>query len=114
MELEKKSPDYCLFAVVIILLSIGTCMIFSSSFIMADKWYGDSYYFLKKQIIYAIIALIVLLFSMNIDYHFYKKVSTPLLIISIILLSAVFIPGVGRSAGGAVRWVKFGILSLPQ
>ena len=112
MELEKKSPDYCLFAVVIILLSIGTCMIFSSSFIMADKWYGDSYYFLKKQIIYAIIALIVLLFSMNIDYHFYKKVSTPLLIISIILLSAVFIPGVGRSAGGAVRWVKFGILSF--
>ena len=112
MELEKKSPDYCLFAVVIILLSIGTCMIFSSSFIMADKWYGDSYYFLKKQIIYAIIALIVLLFSMNIDYHFYKKVSIPLLIISIILLSAVFIPGVGRSAGGAVRWVKFGILSF--
>ena len=112
MELEKKSPDYCLFVVVIILLSIGTCMIFSSSFIMADKWYGDSYYFLKKQIFYAIIALIVLLFSMNIDYHFYKKVSTPLLIISIILLSAVFIPGVGRSAGGAVRWVKFGILSF--
>ena len=112
MELEKKSPDYCLFAVVIILLSIGTCMIFSSSFIMADKWYGDSYYFLKKQIIYAIIALIVLLLSINIDYHFYKKVSIPLLIISIILLSAVFIPGVGRSAGGAVRWVKFGILSF--
>ena len=112
MELEKKSPDYCLLAVVIILLSIGTCMIFSSSFIMADKWYGDSYYFLKKQIIYAIIALIVLLLSINIDYHFYKKVSIPLLIISIILLSAVFIPGVGRSAGGAVRWVKFGILSF--
>ncbi|MCK5767835.1 MAG: cell division protein FtsW, partial [Candidatus Atribacteria bacterium] len=112
MILEKKFPDFYLFAIVIILLIIGICMVFSSSFIMADKWYGDSYYFLKKQIIYAIIALIVFLFSINIDYHHYKKISIPLLILSIILLSVVFIPGVGRSAGGAIRWINLGLFSF--
>ena len=112
MILEKKFPDYYLFAIVIILLTIGICMVFSSSFIMADKWYGDSYYFLKKQIIYAIIALIVFLFSTNIDYHHYKKISKPLLILSIILLSVVFIPGVGRSAGGAIRWINLSLFSF--
>jgi len=112
MILEKKFPDYYLFAIIIILLTIGICMVFSSSFIMADKWYGDSYYFLKKQIIYAIIALIVLLFSINIDYHHYKKISIPLLILSIILLSMVFIPGIGRSAGGAIRWINLGLFSF--
>jgi len=112
MILERKSPDYLLFAVVIMLLSIGTCIIFSSSFIMAEKWYGDSYYFLKKQIVYVIIALAVLLFSMNIDYHFYKKISTPLLILSVMLLAMVFIPGVGRSAGGATRWINLEYFSF--
>jgi len=112
MILEKKFPDFYLFAIVIILLTIGICMVFSSSFIMADKWYGDSYYFLKKQIIYAIIALIVFLFSTNIDYHHYKKISKPLLILSIILLSAVFIPGIGRSAGGAIRWINLRLFSF--
>jgi len=112
MILEKKSPDFYLFAIVVILLFIGTCMIFSSSYITANKWYGDSYYFLKKQIIYAIMALVVLLLSMNIDYHHYKKISLPLLILSIIFLSVVYVPGIGRSAGGAVRWIKIGFFSF--
>ncbi|MEA2021223.1 MAG: putative lipid II flippase FtsW [Candidatus Caldatribacteriota bacterium] len=112
MILEKKFPDFYLFAIIIILLTIGICMVFSSSFIMADKWYGDSYYFLKKQIIYAIIALVVLLFSININYHHYKKISIPLLILSIIFLSVVFIPGIGRSAGGAIRWINLGLFSF--
>ncbi|GAH12089.1 unnamed protein product, partial [marine sediment metagenome] len=53
MLTEKKSPDLWLFITVIILMAIGICMVFSSSYIMAYKWYGDSYYFLKRQLIYA-------------------------------------------------------------
>ncbi|MBA7517197.1 peptidoglycan glycosyltransferase FtsW [subsurface metagenome] len=60
MLTEKRSPDLWLFIVVIILMAIGTCMVFSSSYIMAYKWYGDSYYFLKRQLIYAIIHCIAI------------------------------------------------------
>jgi len=112
MIMKNKSPDFYLFAIVIILLSIGICMVFSSSFITADKWYGDSYYFLKKQIIYAIISLLVLIISMNINYQYYKKISIPFLILSILLLVLVFVPGIGRSAGGAIRWIKLGFFSF--
>ena len=48
MLIEKKSPDLWLFIVVILLMAIGLCMVFSSSYIMAYKWYGDSYYFFKR------------------------------------------------------------------
>jgi len=39
MLIEKRSPDLWLFVVVILLLAIGICMVFSSSYIMAYKWY---------------------------------------------------------------------------
>lgn len=112
MLIEKRSPDLWLFIVVIILMSIGTCMVFSSSYIMAYKWYGDSYYFLKRQLIYAIIALVVFFFAIHTDYHYYKKFTLPILILSIALLSMVYIPGIGRAAGGARRWIKIGFFSF--
>jgi len=112
MITEKNSPDLILFITVIILVAIGICMVFSSSFIMAYKWYGDSYYFLKKQILYAIIGLAVFIFSTYFDYHNYKKFTLPVLFISIILLCMVFVPGIGRAAGGARRWVKIEFFSL--
>jgi cell division protein FtsW len=112
MLIEKKSPDLSLFIVVIILMAVGLCMVFSSSYIMGYKWYGDSYYFLKRQLIYAIIALVAFFFAIYTDYHYYKKLTLPVLILSIILLSMVYIPSIGRSAGGASRWIKIGFFSF--
>jgi len=112
MLTEKRFPDLWLFITVIILMAIGICMVFSSSYIMAYKWYGDSYFFLKRQLIYAIIALIAFFFAIYTDYHYYKKFTLPILILSIALLSMVYIPSVGRSAGGASRWVKIGFFSF--
>ena len=112
MLTEKRSPDLWLFMVVILLMAVGICMVFSSSYIMAYKWYGDSYYFLKRQLIYVIIALIAFFFAIYTDYHYYKKFTLPILILSIALLSMVYISGIGRSIRGASRWLKIGIFSF--
>lgn len=112
MLTEKRSPDLGLFIVVIILMAIGICMVFSSSSIMAYKWYGDSYYFLKRQLIYAMIALLAFFFAIYTDYHYYKKFTLLILILSIALLSMVYIPSIGRAAGGARRWIKIGFFSF--
>lgn len=112
MLIEKKSPDLWLFIVVILLMAIGLCMVFSSSYIMAYKWYEDSYYFLKKQLIYAMIALIAFFFAINTDYRYYKKFTLPILILSITLLCLVYIPNIGRTAGGASRWIRIGFFSF--
>ena len=112
MIIEKKSPDLWLFIAVIMMMAIGVCMVFSSSYIMAYKWYGDSYFFLKRQILYAIIGLMIFFFAIYTDYHYYKKLALPILILSIALLSMVYIPSIGRSAGGARRWVKIGFFSF--
>ncbi len=103
-----KQPDYMLIAIIFALVFFGIIMVFSSSYIMAYKWYGDSYYFFTKQAFSALIAIIVFLVTMNIDYQFWRKFATPILIISLFLLIILYIPGVTRYVRGARRWLYLG------
>jgi len=49
-----------------------------------------------------------MLLASRIDYRLLRFVAVPLLILAVALLAAVLIPGVGQSAGGATRWLRFG------
>lgn len=101
-----------LFTVAVILMCIGVVMIYSSSSIYAWERYKDSFFFLKRHLIFMLIGGALTFFFMSIDYHKLKAVSRPLLIISIILLVLVLIPGIGREVSGARRWFRFKFISF--
>ncbi|MFH0855718.1 MAG: putative lipid II flippase FtsW [Candidatus Omnitrophota bacterium] len=101
-----------LFAVTVILMCIGIIMIYSSSSIYAWERYKDSFFFLKRHLIFMLIGAILTFFFMSIDYHKLRQISRPLLIISIILLLLVLVPGLGREVSGARRWFRFKFLSF--
>lgn len=69
-------------------------------------------YYLKRQAIWAIIAIIALLVAYNIDYEIYRKYAIPLLAFSFFLLILVFVPGIGVERKGAHRWIGGGIFQL--
>src|SRR5690606_5750162 len=73
---------------------------------------SHSTYFLKRQIIYAVLGIIVLLVAYNIDYERYKKYASPALWITFVLLLLVYIPGIGITVKGARRWLNLGIMQL--
>jgi cell division protein FtsW len=81
-------------------------MVYSASAIMADKRYQDSFYFLKRQGGFAAVGFILMYVALQVDYHLWRKLAVPALIISLVLLGAVFIPGLGGSAGGSSRWIR--------
>jgi cell division protein FtsW len=101
-----------LFLITIILTAIGAVMIYSSSCVFAYENYGDSAYFLKRHIVFLFIGFITAASLMSFDYSKLKNFSKPFLIFSIFLLLAVFVPGIGRTAGGARRWINLGGLSF--
>ena len=101
-----------LFIITFSLITIGIVMIYSSSSLFAYEKYGDSAYFLKRHFLYMIIGIISAMIFMSFDYIKLRKLSKPLLLVSILLLMAVFIPGLGRTAGGARRWLSIGFLSF--
>jgi cell division protein FtsW len=87
-------------------------MIYSTSAIFAQDKYDDSYYYLKRQALWIIFGLIGFSVALNIDYRDFRKYSMPILLISMFLLALVFVPGIGRAAGGARRWIKVGAFSF--
>jgi len=105
---KEGKPDYYLILLVFILSLFGLIMIYSSSVIVSYKIFGYNWYYLNKQAISLLIGIVVWFIFAKIDYRVWQKSALYLLIATIILLIAVFIPGLGRSMGGATRWIGFG------
>ena len=112
MVIGPKSQDFTLFYTVIALLSFGIIMVYSSSAVSAYVNFDDSYYFFKRQIIWVTLGIIAMLFTLNIDYHVWRKLALPILIVTVVMLILVLIPGLGKVVNGARRWLGFGSLYL--
>ncbi len=99
---------------VILLLCIGTVMVFSSSYPYAKEYMeGDSYHFVKKQLVFAVAGVFAMSFIANVvDYHFLRKISKGLFVIGLVMLVLVLV--VGDGAKGAVRWLPIipGVISI--
>lgn len=106
---KRSSSFYFLLGATFLLLIFGIVMIFSSSSVTAFSKYGDSFYYLKRQILWALIGLSFLVFFANQDYHQIRKWLHAFLLVTLISLVVVLIPGVGKVAGGARRWIDVGL-----
>jgi len=112
LAVRPKSPDFVIFFAIIALLGIGVVMVYSASAISAYVNFNDSYYFLKRQIIWASLGILAMILTMNVDYHVWRKFAKPIMIVTLILLVLVLIPGLGKVVNGARRWLGFGSLYL--
>lgn len=107
--MRKRPFDFLIFLTVLTLLGLGTIMVFSAGSPHAYTYLnGDTYYFLKKQLVYVVLGLLGMFFTMNIDYRKLGKISPILFAISVCLLALVCVPGIGKSLNGARRWLGFG------
>ncbi len=103
---------YWLLGLTIVMLLFGLIMIFSASSVQAYDKHGDIYYYIKRQIAWALIGLFGLRFFSNYDYRKLKKFSVFGILLSVSLLILVFVPGIGEMAGGASRWLTIGPFSF--
>lgn len=113
MNRERKpranySPDIVIFLITLALLSIGVVMVFSASSVSARTVFGDTYYFLKRQLAWAGLGILAMIITMQIDYSSWKPLAWPALIISLLLLIAVLVPGLGVAIRGSRRWIDIG------
>jgi len=102
--------DHVLLLISVVLVILGSIMVFSSSVIMADARFQSPYVFAIKQIIWVIFGTVAMFILANSDYRDLQKMSRMLLIISIVLLVAVLVFGTVK--GGARRWLRFGWISF--
>ena len=107
---EKKGIDYPLLIFALLLFFFGTAMVFSAGAPYAAARYDDAFYFIKRQLIWGIIGILVMLAASKIPVALYKKVSVPLYFITLLLLALVLI--VGFVGNGAKRWISIGPITI--
>jgi cell division protein FtsW len=98
--------------VALILMALGLVILYSASAITAAKRYNDEAFFLRKQALWACLAIVVMLAAARIDYHVWEKWSPWMFGIGLALLALVLIPGIGVVVNGARRWLRFSEISF--
>ena len=109
---RKLSPDVWLFGVVLALVLLGVVMVYSASAIIAADRFGDPFFFLKKQLFWALLGGGLLWAALRLDYRRLERLVVPLLIVSIALLVLVLLPPFGQAINGTRRWFRIGPLSF--
>lgn len=110
--MTKHGINKKLFIVIILLVIFGLFMVYSASNVVAAYKYDDKAYFLKRQLIFAIIGIAIMILFIHIDIRKIYQATTYIYIGSLILLILVLIPGIGQVRGGARSWIGIGSFSI--
>jgi cell division protein FtsW len=87
-------------------------MVYSASAVWAEYKFHDSFFFAKRQLLFAVVGIFAMFVIMNIDYWTWRDWSKTLLIICFVLLVLVLIPGVGMVRNGSRSWIGVGAFSI--
>ena len=109
---RKLTPDMWLFGVAVVLLSAGVVMVYSASAIVAADRFQDPYFFLKKQLFWALLGAVAMLVAVRVDYRHLEKLMVPVLIVAAVLLVLVLVPPFGQAINGTRRWIRLGVVSF--
>ena len=104
--------DSWLISTVLFLICLGLVMVASSSIAISDRNYSDPLHYFWRQLFAVGIGLSIACAVVKTPLHIWERVSVPLLLIGIFLLSLVLIPGVGREVNGSMRWINIGGINL--
>jgi cell division protein FtsW len=95
------------------LLALGVVMVFSASSttaLLGES--GDSAYYLKRTVVFGIAGLLVLRILSQRGVAIVSRLTVPLLVLSMVLLVAVLVPGIGVEVNGARRWIGAGFFQI--
>ncbi len=101
----KTGADRVMLALILILLALGSIMVFSASYPSALAQEGDSLYYIKRQLIFIAVGVTGMIVLSMFPPGFYKRMAFPVFCAAIFLLVIVLIPGIGISNGEARRWL---------
>lgn len=97
--------DRWLLLAVVALLALGVTMVLSTSYLYSQERFADGTYFFRKQLVAIGVGLVALAMCSILPAEIYRRLSYPLLGITLLVLVLVLVPGIGVARGGAQRWL---------
>lgn len=115
LKLQISKPDWLILGLTLAFVVFGLLAIFDASTILAQRDFGNKFYYLQNQAIWAVLGIVALAFFSLFDYHKLAKFAPAALILVIVLLILVLVPAVGGEVLGAKRRFQIsGIVIQPS
>lgn len=110
IELHKVNKTIAIATLLLVVFGLFSFLSASMGILGRDevKFYG----MLNSQLIAYVIGIVALLIGFTLPYIYYFRFAPAIFFITLLLASAVLIPGLGLSHGGATRWIDIGGFSL--
>lgn len=107
---RRDAPmDYTLLATAMALMCVGIVMVYSASAIWAEQNLGNSLYFLKRQVVWAVIGVLAMSWFSRLDYNRFREYVFPVFVGTVLLLGAAL---VSSPVAGVRRWIRLGPIGL--
>ena len=104
--------DILIILPVSVLLMLGIIMVTSSSIYIADDLTSNPFHFAQRQVIFIAIGFLAMIFFLVIPSELLYKADWIFMLISILLLALLFVPDVGTSVNGSIRWIRLGPINI--
>lgn len=109
---QKGRLDITFLAIILILLTIGLVMLFSASYAYSYEYYGNSYRFILRQALFAVAGIGLMFFTSSINYHFWRRISWMIYIVTFLVLVVLLILPPMVSGMDVKRWVVIGPINF--
>lgn len=106
---RRGTPDFLLLAITFVLIGYGIVMVYSSSSAVSGFLFNDSLYLTKRQVMWAGLGILSMLFFMNVHYSILKKWFIPFFLVTSIMLIIVLFE---EPINGARRWIHIGSFNI--
>jgi cell division protein FtsW len=101
-----------LLVVVGILCAAGLVMVLSASAYTSLQYYGSVWTIFERQLLWMGLGVIALWAAVRVPYDWWRRLRVVLLLVTLGMLLAVLVPGVGQASGGSSRWIGVGLLRI--
>lgn len=107
---KRGKIDATFLVLVLVLLTVGLVMLFSASHAYAFYNEGNSFYFIERQLFFAVVGTVAMIFAAQINHKFIQKWAVLLYIIAfgLLLFADIFM----RDQYGFARWIYIGSFSF--
>lgn len=104
----ESRPDKLIFTLTLVLALLGVLMVFNASTYAGKRLFNNPDHFLVRQALSALLGIVVMILLVFVPYQRIRALTPAIVLGSLLLLLLVLIPGIGKIANNARRWLSLG------
>lgn len=106
---QRVKTDWVLFWIVVVLVGFGLVMVYSASSVIAQQKFGTSFYYIYRQLAWAVVAFIAMMLLKRMDY---RKLNNSTWAFASIMFVVPLLVAVYFLDGRAHRWLRLGPVGI--